>query len=150
MNKPANCSGSANGDPSVQALNALSKAERFMSGFEDDETQEGIAENLAEIRAAIAVLKGLRPIAHAGAHCSPIIIDVGPVDWALLRTQKNFISQIQGRTKTAEEEKATEGLLSFLDHIQDEAAKVVGEKTVFCAYTDVDGVHVPLPTDDEE
>lgn len=149
MVKPANFSGSANSDPSVQALNALSKAERFMSGFEDDETQEGVAENLAEIRAAIAVLRGLGPIAH-GAHCSPTFIDVGPVDWALLRTQKNFISQIQGRTKTAEEEKATEGLLSFLDHIQDEAAKVVGEKTVFCAYTDVDGVHVPLPTDDEE
>lgn len=35
-------------------LAALAIAEDFMSGFEDDETQEGMAAKMAEIRAAIA------------------------------------------------------------------------------------------------
>jgi len=35
-------------------LAALAIAEEFMSGFEDDETQEGMAAKMAEIRAAIA------------------------------------------------------------------------------------------------
>lgn len=35
-------------------LTALTIAEDFMSGFEDDETQEGMAAKMAEIRAAIA------------------------------------------------------------------------------------------------
>lgn len=37
---------------------ALIKAESFISGFEDDETQEGISELLAEIRSAIATARG--------------------------------------------------------------------------------------------
>jgi len=39
-------------------LAALAIAEDFMSGFEDDETQEGMAAKLAQIRAAIAAAKG--------------------------------------------------------------------------------------------
>lgn len=39
-------------------LPALIVAESFMSGFEGDETQEGIAGNLATIRAAIAAAEG--------------------------------------------------------------------------------------------
>jgi hypothetical protein len=35
-------------------LVALAIAEDFMSGFEDDEMQEGMAEKMAQIRAAIA------------------------------------------------------------------------------------------------
>jgi len=34
-------------------LDALQRAERFMSGFEDDETQDGVVADLAAIRAAI-------------------------------------------------------------------------------------------------
>ncbi len=34
-------------------LAALAVAEEFMSGFEDDETQEGMAAKMAQIRAAI-------------------------------------------------------------------------------------------------
>jgi hypothetical protein len=39
-------------------LAALKRAEAFIAGFEDDETQEGIAEMLAAIRAALAGAKG--------------------------------------------------------------------------------------------
>jgi hypothetical protein len=40
-------------------LAALDRAEAFIAGFEDDETQEGIAEMLAAIRTALAKAKGL-------------------------------------------------------------------------------------------
>jgi hypothetical protein len=40
-------------------LAALERAEAFIAGFEDDETQEGVAEMLAAIRAALAKAKGL-------------------------------------------------------------------------------------------
>jgi len=39
-------------------LEALERAEGFISGFEDDETQEGVTEMLAAIRAALAKAKG--------------------------------------------------------------------------------------------
>ena len=39
-------------------LAALAIAEAFMSGFEDDEMQEGMAEKMAQIRAAIAKAGG--------------------------------------------------------------------------------------------
>jgi hypothetical protein len=39
-------------------LAALDRAESFISGFEDDESQDGIDELLADIRAAIAKAKG--------------------------------------------------------------------------------------------
>ena len=38
---------------STLTLTALVRAERFLSGFEDDPAQEGIADDLATIRAAI-------------------------------------------------------------------------------------------------
>ena len=39
-------------------LEALTNAERFIGGFEDDHVQESIEDLLAEIRAAIALAKG--------------------------------------------------------------------------------------------
>lgn len=39
-------------------LEALDRAEAFISGFEDDDTQEGVTEMLAAIRVAIAKAKG--------------------------------------------------------------------------------------------
>ena len=39
-------------------LAALERAEAFIAGFEDDDTQEGITEMLAAIRAALASAKG--------------------------------------------------------------------------------------------
>ena len=39
-------------------LAALKQAEAFMVGFENDDTQEGINERLAAIRAAMAVAEG--------------------------------------------------------------------------------------------
>jgi len=38
----------------TELLDALERAQGFIQGFEDDESQEGIAELLATIRAAIA------------------------------------------------------------------------------------------------
>jgi len=40
-------------------LAALKRAEAFISGFEDDATQEGVTEMLAAIRAALASAKGI-------------------------------------------------------------------------------------------
>lgn len=42
-----------------EMLAALDRAEAFIAGFEDDETQDGITEMLAAIRAAIAKAKGI-------------------------------------------------------------------------------------------
>jgi hypothetical protein len=39
-------------------LAALDRAEAFISGFEDDDTQEGVTEMLAAIRAALVNAKG--------------------------------------------------------------------------------------------
>ena len=39
-------------------LAALDRAEAFISGFEDDDTQEGVTEMLAAIRAALANARG--------------------------------------------------------------------------------------------
>ena len=39
-------------------LEALERAEAFIDGFEDDDTQEGVKEMLAAIRAALANAKG--------------------------------------------------------------------------------------------
>ena len=39
-------------------LAALDRAEAFIAGFEDDDTQEGVTEMLAAIRAALAKAKG--------------------------------------------------------------------------------------------
>ncbi|WP_430442277.1 hypothetical protein [Shinella sp.] len=40
-----------------RVLDALQRAERFMSGFEDDPLQEGIGDDLGAIRSAIADLQ---------------------------------------------------------------------------------------------
>jgi len=42
-----------------EMLAALERAEGFISGFEDDDTQEGVTEMLAAIRAALASAKGI-------------------------------------------------------------------------------------------
>ena len=39
-------------------LDALERAEAFIAGFEDDDTQEGVTEMLAAIRAVLARAKG--------------------------------------------------------------------------------------------
>jgi hypothetical protein len=39
-------------------LEALERAEAFIDGFEDDDTQEGVGEMLAAIRVALAKAKG--------------------------------------------------------------------------------------------
>lgn len=49
------------------AIAALSEAESFISGFEDDELQEGVGEMLEQIRDAIAGLEALIPPAPASS-----------------------------------------------------------------------------------
>lgn len=68
----------------------------------------------------------------------PVMVNVGKVDWKLLKRQKiallNHMAQDDkapacGPPKSLV--KAFEGLLALIDHIQDEAAKQLGEKAVF-------------------
>ena len=57
--KAEGCAASRN-PPSVgsrEMLDALQRAERFMSGFEDDPLQQGIDDDLGAIRSAIADLE---------------------------------------------------------------------------------------------
>lgn len=58
------------------------------------------------------------------------LIDLSNTDWKLLREQKGklFDSFINKRNNNQE---WVEGLLNFLDYIQDEAAKQLSDETVF-------------------
>jgi hypothetical protein len=68
-----------------------------------------------------------------------IQVDVSKVDWALLRKQKEALIAAAGVTSKRQplktikhiDAEAFEGLLNLLDHIQDSAATVLGEKAVF-------------------
>jgi hypothetical protein len=68
-----------------------------------------------------------------------IPVDVSKVDWALLRKQKEALIAAAGVTSKRQplatikkvDADAFEGLLNLLDHIQDSAATVLGEKAVF-------------------
>ena len=63
----------------------------------------------------------------------------GQVDWQQLRKQKhdliNVLSRLEKEDLTTEDEdKSLQGLLNFIDHIQDEAATTIGEEIVFCDF----------------
>ena len=65
---------------------------------------------------------------------SPISVNLGIIDWSLLQRQKTQLLALQDRMgDIGEKEKAEalEGIVSLLDHIQDEAAKQLGSKEVF-------------------
>jgi len=53
-------------------------------------------------------------------------VDLTKTDWVLLRKQKTLLLHSHGI-----EQELADGLLSFIDYIQDEAAKQIGEKAVF-------------------
>lgn len=69
------------------------------------------------------------------AKISRVELAMGAIDWPLLRQQKAHLVAAQeeaGKTRGAEaRESAFEGLLNFLDALQDSAAKDVGEAEVF-------------------
>lgn len=64
-------------DDANDTVDAMVRAESFISGFEDDETQEGVADILLGLRTAIAVeqaapdmLAALKLICEARDHCA--------------------------------------------------------------------------------
>ena len=63
-----------------------------------------------------------------------IQVNLSQVDWQLLRKQKQALVEVihqQSKDFSPAVMNHLTGLLHLLDHIQDEAAKVLGEKAVF-------------------
>lgn len=61
-----------------------------------------------------------------------VMITLDNVDWQLLRTQKaELVDMCAGNVLETHEVNAVDGIIHFLDHIQDQAAKVLGEEQVF-------------------
>lgn len=61
-------------------------------------------------------------------------IDVSKVDWKDIRRQKRWLASISCDPRSRAPKKAkdcAEGLLSFLDDIQDQAALQLGDRKVF-------------------
>jgi len=61
-------------------------------------------------------------------------IDLSNVDWNLLRIQKQSLTNVISTRTGSDSNETTEalsGLLHLLDHIQDQAAEILGEETVF-------------------
>ena len=56
-------------------------------------------------------------------HC---LVDLANTDWKLLRKQKTLLMHPHGI-----EQVLADGLLGFIDYIQDMAAEQIGEKKVF-------------------
>ncbi len=65
-----------------------------------------------------------------------LLIDVGNIDWAMLRAQKETLLQARDRLLSGCVEspcaEALTGLLHLIDHVQDQAVHTVGEQAVFC------------------
>lgn len=51
---------------------------------------------------------------------SPCLVDIGPIDWSELKASKKWLIKHNDGSEEAE------GLLSFLDHVQDYAVDVLG------------------------
>jgi hypothetical protein len=59
-------------------------------------------------------------------------VDLSNTDWKLLRKQKKGLLLLLDKTEyLLSAKKSLDGLLNFIDYIQDEAAKQIGEKNVF-------------------
>ena len=70
-------------------------------------------------------------VKHFKACCNEqkrvIMVDVGGVDWTILRKQKHYLVTMS----MDDDDENIEGLINFLDTIQDQAADVIGENEVF-------------------
>jgi len=63
-----------------------------------------------------------------------VVMDLSRVDWDLLRRQKTILVELAAspqRVTTRRDREAIEGVINLLDHIQDETAIALGERTVF-------------------
>lgn len=64
-----------------------------------------------------------------------LLIDVGNIDWAMLRAQKETLLQARDRLLSGCVESpcadALTGLLHLIDHVQDEAVHTIGEQAIF-------------------
>lgn len=64
-----------------------------------------------------------------------VIVNLTNVSWRQLREQKRWLAEvadpINRRCFLPREREAAEGLLSFIDDIQDQAAEQIGERKVF-------------------
>ena len=58
------------------------------------------------------------------------VIDLTNTDWKLLCKQKSKVEKLNSNLDT-KDQKHLDGILNFLDYIQDEAAKQIGENIVF-------------------
>lgn len=64
-----------------------------------------------------------------------VLVDCGNVDWVLLQKQKYNVFKMSSLLTQYRD--TLEGILSLLDHLQDEAAEILGDATVFGKSTDV-------------
>ena len=65
---------------------------------------------------------------------SRLLIDLSQLDWQLLKKQKQALVDVihqQSKVYPPAVTNHLTGLIHLLDHIQDEAAKVLGEEAVF-------------------
>ena len=64
-----------------------------------------------------------------------LLIDIGRIDWIMLRAQKEVLREARDRLLSRDIEspcgEALSGLLHLIDHVQDQVADSVGEQTVF-------------------
>jgi glutaredoxin-related protein len=60
-----------------------------------------------------------------------IMVDVGKVDWKMLRDQKKILVTAFSNAKDQVKMNAYIGIVCLLDSIQDQAAVQIGEKKVF-------------------
>lgn len=62
-----------------------------------------------------------------------MMIDIGNIDWEVLKDQKNTLISISStlRNGNAKDRDNIEGLIYLIEHIQDEAEKEIGELAVF-------------------
>ena len=63
-----------------------------------------------------------------------VYVDLSRVDWNLLRRQKRVLLGLAasaGKFMTRRERETIHGIIHLVDHIQDEAASTLSEKTIF-------------------
>jgi hypothetical protein len=60
-----------------------------------------------------------------------VIVDVSKINWKLLRKQKSTLIELLNRKVSLKEKDHIDGIIAMVDHIQDWAAEILGEKDVF-------------------
>jgi hypothetical protein len=60
-----------------------------------------------------------------------VIVDISKINWKLLRKQKSTLIELLNRKVSLKEKDHIDGVIAMVDHIQDRAAEILGEKEVF-------------------